>query len=265
MDLQQKANKLRQDILKMIYAAEAGHPGGSLSVIDILTTLYYGGFVSYNAQNPKDDKRDYVILSKAHASPAMYAVLADLGFFAPEEIFSFRQIDSKLQGHVCTTKVEGIDISGGSLGQGLSVANGIALGRRDRKVFCVLGDGELQEGQVWEAAMTSAHYKLDNLVAFVDRNTLQIDGETEKVMAVGNVAKKFEAFDWEVFECDGHDFEELQKTIEKAIAVKGKPAVIVAKTVKGKGVSFMENNAGWHGKAPNDEQFNLAIEELSKN
>ena len=262
MNLQAKSNELRQDILKMIFASQSGHPGGSLSVIDILTTLYYGGFVKYDAKNPEAEDRDFVVLSKAHTSPAMYAVLGDLGFFSKDEQFTFRQISSKLQGHVCATKVEGIDVSGGSLGQGLSVANGMAMGARDKKVFCVMGDGELQEGQIWEAVMTSAHYKLDNLVAFVDRNTLQIDGNTEDVMGVGNVADKFKAFDWEVIECDGHDFDALTAATEKAIAVKGKPTVIVANTVKGKGVSFMENQAGWHGKAPNEQQLEDALQEL---
>lgn len=261
MDFPKLASQLRQDILKMVYAAQSGHPGGSFSVIDILIVLYFGGFVKYNAQNPQWEERDYVILSKGHASPALYAILAEAGFFPKDEHFTFRQVDSKLQGHP-TKKAPGVEVSTGSLGQGLSIAHGIALGKPDKKVFAILGDGELQEGNCWEAAMSAAHYKTENLVAIVDRNNLQIDGNTEDVMAVGNAVEKFKSFDWEVFEIDGHDFKQIEDTLNKAIAVKGKPAVIIANTVKGKGVSFMENQAGWHGKAPNEEQFEEAMKEL---
>ncbi|MBT4937179.1 transketolase [Candidatus Peregrinibacteria bacterium] len=261
MDLQKLSNSLRQDILKMVYAAQSGHPGGSFSVIDILTALYFGGFIHYNTKDVKSQERDYVILSKGHASPAIYAVLAEAGFFSKDEFFSFRQIDSKLQGHP-TIKTPGVEVSTGSLGQGLSIAHGIALGKTDKKVFAILGDGELQEGNCWEAAMSAAHYKTDNLIAIIDRNNLQIDGNTEDVMAVGNAVEKFQSFNWEVFEIDGHNFQQIEDTLNKAIAVKGKPAVIIANTVKGKGVSFMENQAGWHGKAPNEKQFEEAMKEL---
>ncbi len=255
MDLQAKANELRKDIIKMIYSAQSGHPGGSLSVIDILTTIYFDGFLNYDSQNPEDENRDYCILSKGHAAPALYAVLSEAGFFSKDEFFNLRQVDSLLQWHPTRT-VPGYDVSQGSLGQGLSIANGIALAKRDKKVFCVMWDGELQEWQIWEAVMSSSHFGLDNLVAIVDKNNLQIDGETKNIMNVGNIIKKFQAFDWETIEIDGHNFDDIKNALKKAIAVKGKPCVIVANTIKGKGVSFMENNAWWHGKAPNEDEYN---------
>ena len=263
MNLQEKANNLRKDILTMVYAAQSGHPGGSLSVIDILTTIYFGEgkngkFLNYDSKNPQLENRDYCIVSKGHASPAVYATLAEAGFFNKDEFFSFRQVNSKLQGHP-TKKVPGIEVSGGSLGQGLSVANGIAMGKPEQKVYCILGDGELQEGQVWEAAMSSAHYKLKNLVAFVDRNTLQIDGRTEDVMSVGDVRKKFKSFGWDTLEINGHNFEEITEALNTALKSSENPTAIIAHTKKGHGISFMEDQAGWHGKAPNDEQLERAL------
>lgn len=267
MTLQQRSHEFRKDIIKMVYAAQSGHPGGSLSVIDILTTLYFGEgkkgkYLHYDAKNPQAENRDYFVMSKGHASPALYSVLAGAGFFPKEEFFSFRQVNSLLQGHP-TNKIPGVEVSGGSLGQGLSVANGIALGKRNKRVYCILGDGELQEGQVWEAAMSASHYKLDNLIAFVDRNEYQIDGHTEKIMEVSCVAEKFKAFGWNVLEIDGHNFDEIEKALDEALEIKGKPTMIVAKTIKGKGVSFMEATEKWHGKAPNDEEFEKAMAELN--
>jgi len=256
------APKLRQDIVNMVYLAQSGHPGGSLSIIDILIVLYFGGILKYDSKNPQWEERDYFILSKGHASPALYAVLAEAGYFSKEEFFSFRQIDSLLQGHP-VNKIPGVEVSTGSLGQGLSVACGIALGKKDKNVFVALGDGELQEGQVWEAAMTAAHYQLNNLIAIVDKNNLQIDGPTKKVMHVGDIAKKFEAFNWEVQKIDGHNFSAIETAFKKALEKKSqKPQVIVASTVKGKGISFMENNHNWHGKAPSEEEMEQVKKEL---
>jgi transketolase len=261
MNIKKLSYTLRQDILKMIYSAQSGHPGSSFSIIDILIVLYFKKIINYNIEDVNCQDRDYCILSKGHASPALYAILGELGFFSKDEYFTLRQIDSILQGHP-TKKTPGVEVSGGSLGQGLSVAHGIALSQPNKKIFALLGDGELQEGSCWEAVMSAAHYKTDNLVAIVDRNNLQIDGETENVMALGNIAEKFKAFHWEVLEMDGHNFDEIEKVIHQAIKVQGKPTVIIAHTVKGKGVSFMENQVSWHGKAPNEEQFNEAMKEL---
>lgn len=266
--LQMTAKRLRGDILKMIFAAQSGHPGGSLSVIDLLTTLYFGGFLKYDATNPHWEGRDYFVLSKGHASPAFYAVLAEAGFFPKDELFSFRSISSILQGHPSKKSVPGVEVSTGSLGQGLSVAVGIALGlkhdKKENKVWAITGDGELQEGQIWEAAMSAAHFGLGNLIAVIDHNGLQIDGKNDDVMRIEPVGEKFKAFGWEVLEINGHDMGEITQAYEKALAIAGKPVAIIAHTVKGKGVSFMENNAGWHGKAPNQEQFEQAMAEISK-
>jgi transketolase len=260
------AAQIRIDALKMIYAAQSGHPGSSYSTVEILTELFFGGFIKFDPKNPHWSERDYFIMSKGHGCPAVYAVLGELGFFSKDEFFRLRQVDSLLQGHP-ETFIPGIEIASGPLGQGMSVANGIALGlkidNKPNKVFSLHGDGELQEGNIWEAVMTAAKYKLDNLVSIVDRNRLQIDGPTDEVKPVTDVAAKFRAFDWEVFEMDGHDFDDINKTLEKALAVTDKPTCIVADTVKGKGVSFMENQVGWHGKAPNDEQFEAAMDELT--
>lgn len=264
-NLKKIAARLRLDALKMIYAAGSGHPGSSFSTIEVLTALYFGGFLNIDPKNPKSPDRDFFILSKGHAAPAFYAALGERGFFSKDEFFHLRQINSLLQGHP-ETFIPGVEIASGPLGQGLSVANGVALalkidGRKNR-VFSLHGDGELQEGNIWEAAMTAAKYKLDNLVAIIDRNHLQIDGPTAEVMPVAPVADKFRAFGWEVLEMDGHDFADIFKTLEKAIAISGAPVAIVANTIKGKGVSFMENQVSWHGKAPNDAEFEKAKAEI---
>lgn len=265
--LEKKAKELRIDIVKMICKSNSGHPGGSLSIVDILTALYYGE-MNIDPSNPKMDGRDKFVLSKGHAAPALYAVLAHKGYFDKELLGTLRQYGSILQGHPDMKKVPGVEISTGSLGQGLSVANGMAMGARlqgnDSRVYVVMGDGELQEGQVWEAAMTSAHYKLDNLTAFVDYNNLQIDGKVSDVMDVSSVEEKFKAFGWNVLSIDGHNFEEIFEAIAKAKAHKGQPTMIVANTVKGKGVDFMENACGWHGNAPSKEETERAIEQLSR-
>jgi transketolase len=260
------AAKARIDILKMIYAAQSGHPGSSYSSVDILTALYFGGFIRYDVTNPHWDERDYFILSKGHGAPALYALLGELGFFSQDEFFHFRQVDSLLQGHP-ETSIPGVEIASGPLGQGLSVATGIALAlgrdKKTNKVFSLHGDGELQEGNIWEAIMTAAKYKTENLIAIIDRNHLQIDGTTQEVCPLGDIQKKFRAFDWEVLDMNGHDFDDMTETLHKAISVTEKPTCIIAETVKGKGVSFMENQVGWHGKAPNDEEFERALQELT--
>ena len=261
--------KLRKNIIKMIAKASSGHPGGSFSIIDILTVMYFGEEVfKFDASNPKSENRDYFILSKAHAAPALYAVLGELGCINKGEFESLRQVDSLLQGHV-TNKIPGIDTSGGSLGQGLSVACGIAMGLKidgkDNKVFTALGDGEIQEGQIWEAAMTAGHYKLGNLTAILDRNRFQIDGSTSDIMMVDPLEDKWRSFNWEVITLDdGHDIEKITAAFKKAREVNDKPVIIIAETVKGKGVSFMENTEAWHGRAPNEEEFENALKELDE-
>lgn len=264
-ELKNAARQVRIDALKMIYAAQSGHPGSSFSCADILTFLYQGRFLKIDPNNPDAEERDYFVLSKGHAAPVLYANLGEMGFFPKEEFFRLRQIDALLQGHP-ERFIPGVEIASGPLGQGLSVANGIALALKQEKkpnrVFSLHGDGELQEGNIWEAVMTSAKYGLDNLIAIVDRNGLQIDGATKEIKPLGDVGEKFRAFNWEVLEMDGHDFEDIQKKTEDALKITGKPVCIVAHTIKGKGVSFMENQVGWHGKAPNDEEFKKALEEL---
>jgi transketolase len=249
----------------MLAESNSGHPGGSLSAVEILTALYFSE-MNVNPDNPHLEGRDRFVLSKGHAAPVLYSVLAEKGYFEKKHLMTLRKTGSILQGHPNMNDTPGVDMSTGSLGQGLSAANGMALaGKLDNKnyrVFVLLGDGELEEGQVWEAAMTSAHYKLDNLTAFVDHNGLQIDGPIEKVMNPEPVADKFVAFGWHVISINGHSFEEIFKAIDEAKAFKGKPTMIVANTVKGKGVSFMENQAGWHGTAPNKEQRDQALKEL---
>lgn len=263
--LEEMAGKIRIDIIRQIHAAGSGHPGGSLSAADIITYLYFAE-MDIDPQDPDRKKRDRFVLSKGHAAPALYAVLAERGFFPAEELLTLRKIGSPLQGHPDRKKVPGVDMSTGSLGQGISAAAGMALAEKidgsGQRVYALLGDGELQEGLVWEAAMAAAHYGLDDLTAFVDWNGLQIDGKNEDVMTVTPVDEKFRAFGWDVQVIDGHDFDQIADAVEKAKQVKGKPQVIVAKTVKGKGVSFMENEAGWHGKAPSGEQAKQAVEEL---
>ena len=259
------ANKIRKNALTAVYSAKSGHPGGSLSIADVLALLYFE-IMNIDPKNPKNPDRDRFVLSKGHAAPALYSALALRGYFPVEDIPTFRHTGSYLQGHPDMNKVPGVDMSTGSLGQGVSAAGGIALSakldNKNYRVYTILGDGELEEGQVWEQAMFAAHYKLDNLTAFIDFNGLQIDGDVTKVMNPTPIDKKFEAFGWNVIVCSAHDFDELERAIENAKNTKGKPTAIVMKSVKGKNVSFMENNAAWHGSVPNEEQYNQAIGEL---
>ena len=263
--LQKTACKVRIGIIEGVHAAKSGHPGGSLSVADILTYLYFKE-MNIDPENPKDPERDRFVLSKGHAAPALYATLAQRGFFSPDELLGLRHIGSMLQGHPDMKHIPGVDMSTGSLGQGISAAVGMALSAKhfgdNFRVYAVLGDGELEEGQVWEAAMFAANKKLSNLTAFVDFNGLQIDGTIEEVNSARPIDKKFEAFGWETIVIDGHDFEQIESALEKA-KKSDKPVAIIANTVKGKGVSFMENAVGWHGKAPGDEQYEQAMAELN--
>ncbi|MGL6063785.1 MAG: transketolase [Fusobacteriaceae bacterium] len=265
--LKTNANEIRKSIIKMVSSAKSGHPGGSLSVADILSVLYFSE-MKIDIKNPKDPNRDRLILSKGHASPAIYATLAEKGFFDKELLMSFRTYGSILQGHPDMRKVPGIDMSTGSLGQGLSVGNGMALSGRmsgqDYRTYVIMGDGEVQEGQVWEAAMTTAHYKLDNVCAILDSNNLQIDGNVDKIMGVEPLDKKWEAFGWNVIKIDGHNMESILCGLKLAKECKGKPTLLLATTVKGKGVSFMENACEFHGAAPNVEQTEKALVELNK-
>ena len=259
------ANKVRKHALEGVYTAQAGHPGGSLSIADVLTYLYFE-VMNVNAENPKDPDRDRFVLSKGHTAPALYGTLAEKGFFPVGDCKTFRNINSYLQGHPDMNKVPGVDMSTGSLGQGVCAAGGMALAakidNKDYRVYSILGDGELEEGQVWEQAMFAPHYKLDNLTIFVDNNGLQIDGDITEVMNPKPIDKKFEAFGWNVVLADAHDFNSLEAAVNAAKACKGKPTAVIMKSVKGKNVSFMENQAGWHGVAPNEEQYNKAIAEL---
>lgn len=261
--LENIAKNIRKSIVQMVHDASSGHPGGSLSAVEILTYLY---FKEMNINDPKDENRDRFILSKGHASPVLYSVLAEKGFIDKESLKTFRRINSKLQGHPDMKKVTGVEASTGSLGQGLSIANGMALGfKMDNKpcrAYVLLGDGEVQEGMVWEAAMFAGHNKLDNVTAILDHNGLQIDGKNDEVVSVEPLDKKFEAFGWHVLKMDGNDFADIEKTFEERRKIKDKPVMIIAKTVKGKGISFMENNAGWHGKAPSVEELGIALNEL---
>ena len=261
------ATKVRMGVIEGVHSAKAGHPGGSLSVADTLTYLYMHR-MNVDPTNPDMPERDRLVLSKGHTAPALYAVLAERGFFPAEELKTLRKIGSRLQGHPSMGKLPGIDMSTGSLGQGISTACGMALSGKISneiyKVYAVLGDGEIEEGQVWEAAMFAAHYQLDNLVAVVDNNGLQIDGKIDEVMSPYPIDEKFKAFGWHVINVDdAHDFDKLEKAFNEAETVLNKPTVIIQKSVKGKGVSFMENQVGWHGKAPNDEEYAVAIKELS--
>ena len=264
-ELKEIASKVRIDALTGIHAAGAGHPGGSFSATDILVALYFN-VMNVDPADPCKEDRDRFVLSKGHAAPALYATLANRGYFDPEEMKTLRKIDSRLQGHPCMTKLPGVEMSTGSLGQGFSVAVGMAIADKidgkDRRTFVVTGDGELQEGIIWEAALSAAKHKLDNLIAVVDWNNLQIDGCVDVVKKVAPIDEKFASFGWETFMVDGHDMQALLDTFDAALKVEGKPVCIVAKTVKGKGVSFMENQAGWHGKSPSDEQFEQAVKEL---
>lgn len=258
------SKKVRKDIIEMLYESKSGHPGGSLSCADIMTYLYFEK-MNVNIENPRDENRDRFIMSKGHAAPALYAVLAEKGFFPKEELRSLRKLGAMLQGHPDAKNIPGVDVSTGSLGQGISNAVGIALGLKCKKskakVYAVLGDGEIQEGLVWEAVMAAGHYRLDNLIVILDYNGLQIDGKNEEVMTISPVDKKFDSFRWNVVVCDGHDYDDIDRAFSEV--VEGKPTMIIAKTVKGKGVSFMENKAGWHGQAPNLEQKEVALNELN--
>ena len=264
-ELAEKARRIRINALKAIHAAKSGHPGGSLSSADILATLYFGE-LNIDPKNPKMADRDKFVLSKGHAVPALYAALGERGFYEVSEMMTLRQVGSKFQGHPNMNKVPGIEMSTGSLGQGFSAAVGMAIaGKIDKnpgRVYALTGDGELQEGIVWEAAMQAAHRKLDNLVAIVDLNGLQIDGKVSDIKCVCPVDEKFRSFGWNVINVDGHNFEELTTAFDEAKKCGGVPTAIIAHTHKGKGVSFMEDNAGWHGKAPSDEELAAAIEEL---
>ena len=263
--LEEQAKIIRKGILEQVYSAQSGHPGGSLSVADILTVLYFNE-MNINPENPNWEDRDRLVLSKGHCSPALYSCLANRGYFPVEDLKTFRNIKSYLQGHPDKNKVPGVDMTTGSLGQGLSCANGMAIAgkmdKKDYRVYCILGDGEVQEGQVWEAVMAASHYQLDHLIAFVDNNGLQIDGNVDDVLSPNPIDAKFAAFGWHVQVIDGHDFQQIADAVKAAKAAKGQPSVIVAKTVKGKGVSYMENQAGWHGSAPNAEQVAQAMEDL---
>ncbi len=260
-----KAKELRSNILKMLNEAKSGHSGGSLSAIDILAVLYHN-VMRHDPNNPQWKERDRFFLSKGHACPALYTILADCGYFQMDELKGLRKYSCILQGHPCMLHTPGIEVSAGSLGQGLSIATGNALAARlnneSYRVYCMMGDGEIQEGQIWEAAMTAGHYKLDQLCGIVDYNGLQIDGRVEDVMDINPCKEKWEAFNWNVIETDGHDVVKVEEAFKQAAAYKGKPTVIIAHTVKGKGVSFMENSAAWHGAAPNDEQLAAALAEL---
>ena len=269
--IEARANNMRKNIIKMLKEAGSGHPGGSLSAADIVASLYFGGVMNYSEADPQHPERDYFILSKGHAAPVLYAALAELGYVPEDELLTLRKLHSRLQGHPDSKKLPGVEVSTGSLGQGLSIAAGVALGvridqQRDggpkRRVFTLLGDGEIEEGQVWEAAMFAAHYHLDNLVAIVDNNNLQIDGDVRDVAGLDNISSKFKFFGWQTIEVDGHDVGAVVTALKTATLLDGSPVCIVAHTVKGKGVSFMENQAGWHGKAPNEEQAKEALAEL---
>lgn len=264
-ELQKLACKARMGVIEGTYNAKSGHPGGSLSICDTLTYLYYGK-MNVDPKNPDDTDRDRFVLSKGHTAPALYSVLALKGYFPEEEIKSLRHIGALLQGHPCI-HIPGVDMSSGSLGQGISAACGMALaGKLDGKsykVYTILGDGEIEEGQVWEAAMFAAHKRLDNLVAIVDNNGLQIDGPISEVCSPEPITDKFAAFGWHVITMDAHDFDDIDRAFTEASTVSGKPVVIVQKSTKGKGVSFMENQVGWHGTAPNKEQYEQAMSELT--
>lgn len=263
-ELMKKAADVRIGIIEGVHAAKSGHPGGSLSIADILTYLYFD-YLNIDPEDPKNENRDRFVLSKGHAAPALYSVLANRGYFDVSELKTLRHIGSFLQGHPDMKHIPGVDMSSGSLGQGISAACGMALSakhfKNDFKVFTVLGDGELEEGQVWEAAMFAGNKGLDNLTAFIDLNNLQIDGTIDEVNSAKPVDKKFEAFNWHTITIDGHDFEQIEAALKEAETVN-KPVAIIANTIKGKGVSFMENQVSWHGSAPNDEQYEIAMNEL---
>ena len=267
LELQKQANEIRKSIVTAVHAAKSGHPGGSLSAADIYTYLYFEE-MNIDPQNPEDPGRDRFVLSKGHTAPGYYSALAHRGYFPVEDLLTLRHIGSHLQGHPCRQHTPGVDMSSGSLGQGISAAVGMAIAGKltgaDYRVYTLLGDGELQEGQVWEASMLAAHRKLDNLVVIVDNNNLQIDGKISDVNSPYPIDKKFEAFNFHVINIDGHDMDQIRAAFNEARTVKGQPTAIIAKTVKGKGVSFMEDQAAWHGAAPNDEQYAVAMADLEK-
>ena len=267
LELQKTANEVRKGIITAVYNAKSGHPGGSLSAADIYTYLYFEE-MNIDPENPKKADRDRLVVSKGHTSPGYYSALAHRGFFPVEDLKTFRHVGSYLQGHPDMKHIPGVDMSSGSLGQGISAAVGMAISAKlsgdDYRVYTLLGDGEIQEGQVWEASMLAGHRKLDNLVVIVDNNNLQIDGTIEEVNSPYPIDKKFEAFNFHVINVDGHDFDSLRAAFKEAKETKGMPTAIIAKTVKGKGVSYMENQVSWHGSAPNEEQYKVAMEELEK-
>lgn len=267
LELQKRANDVRKGILSSVHSAKAGHPGGSLSAADMFTYLYFEE-MNIDPKNPKWEDRDRFVLSKGHTAPGLYATLANRGYFPVEDLLTLRKLGSYLQGHPCMQETPGVDMSSGSLGQGISAAVGMALAaklsKKDYRVYTLLGDGEIQEGQVWEAAMFAGAKNLDNLVVIVDNNGLQIDGKVEDVCSVYPIDKKFEAFNFSAINVDGHNFDEIRAAFKKAKETKGMPTAIIMHTVKGKGVSFMEDNAGWHGKAPNDEEYAIGMEDLNK-
>ena len=264
-ELENKAKEIRKHIIEEVYNAGSGHPGGSLSIADIMAVLYFDE-MNINEKNPNWEDRDRLILSKGHAVAALYATLAERGYISKEDLKGFRNIESKLQGHPNMNDVTGVDMSTGSLGQGLSIANGIAIGgkmdNKNYRVYCILGDGEIEEGQIWEAAMASSKYKLDNLCVIVDNNNLQIDGTIEEVMPSYPIDEKFESFGFNVITINGNDIKQIKTAFSQAKLVKDKPTCIVAKTIKGKGVPFMENKVEWHGKAPNQEEYEEAMRGL---
>ena len=266
-ELQKAANEVRKGIVTAVHGAKAGHPGGSLSAADIFTYLYFEE-MNIDPKDPKKEDRDRFVLSKGHTAPGLYSVLANRGYFPVEDLPTLRHLGSYLQGHPCMQETPGVDMSSGSLGQGISAAVGMALAgkmdNKDYRVYTLLGDGELEEGQVWEASMFAGHRKLDNLVVIVDNNGLQIDGKIDDVCSPYPIDKKFEAFNFHVINIDGNDFDQLEAAFKEARATKGMPTAIVCKTLKGKGVSFMEGNVGWHGKAPNDEEYAIAMADLEK-
>ena len=264
-ELQNKAKQIRRSILEQVYIAKSGHPGGSLSCADILTVLYFNQ-MNINENEPRDLLRDRFVLSKGHCAPALYACLAERGFIDKKDLKTFRKTEGKLQGHPDMNKIEGVDMTTGSLGQGLSAANGMALSSKlnhdGYRVYCLLGDGEIEEGQVWEAAMTASKYKLDNLCAILDYNNLQIDGTVEEVKGLDNIEGKWRSFGFNTIVVDGHNIAQLIDAFETAKITKGKPSIVIAKTIKGKGISFMENKVEWHGKAPSEEEYKLALKEI---
>ena len=267
LELEKMANEIRKDIVTAVHSAKSGHPGGSLSSADIFTYLYFEE-MNVDPANPKWEDRDRFVLSKGHVAPGLYSTLAEKGYFPKEDLKTLRHTGSYLQGHPDMKHIPGIDMSSGSLGQGVSVAVGMAAtgkyDKKDYRVYTLTGDGEIQEGQIWEAAMWAGHRKLDNLVVIVDNNNLQIDGSVEDVCSPYPIDKKFEAFNFHVINIDGNDFDQIRAAFKEARETKGMPTAIIAKTVKGKGVSFMENAAGWHGKAPNDEEYEIAMADLEK-